>query len=102
MNFQLRKISKTRGHFPDDDAAIKLLYLGIRRIEGRHIDGVGRSRTGRTAARHRDPRLEASPERLRDPLPRQTPGLTGKTLTDGNRRRQPEEGITVPRLTHSH
>lgn len=42
MNFQLRKISKTRGHFPDDDAAIKLLYLGIRRIEGRHIDGVGR------------------------------------------------------------
>jgi putative transposase len=42
MNFQLRKISKTRGHFPDDDAAIKLLYLGIRRIEGRHIDGDGR------------------------------------------------------------
>jgi putative transposase len=42
MNFQLRKISKTRGHFPDDDAAIKLLYLGIRRLEGRHIDGDGR------------------------------------------------------------
>lgn len=42
MNFQLRKVSKTRGHFPDDDAAIKLLYLGIRRIEGRHIDGIGR------------------------------------------------------------
>jgi putative transposase len=42
MNFQLRKISKTRGHFPDDDAAVKLLYLGIRRIEGRHIDGDGR------------------------------------------------------------
>jgi len=42
MNFQLRKISKTRGHFPDDDAAIKLLYLGIRRIEGRHIDGDGK------------------------------------------------------------
>lgn len=43
MNFQLRKISKTRGHFPDDDAAIKLLYLGIRRLEGRHIDGDGRA-----------------------------------------------------------
>lgn len=43
MNFQLRKISKTRGHFPDDDAAIKLLYLGIRRLEGRHIDGDGRT-----------------------------------------------------------
>jgi putative transposase len=41
INFQLRKISKNRGHFPDDDAAIKLLYLGIRNITGRHIDGDG-------------------------------------------------------------
>jgi putative transposase len=41
INFQLRKLTKTRGHFPDDDAAIKLLYLGIRNITGRHIDGDG-------------------------------------------------------------
>jgi putative transposase len=41
MNFQLRKITRNRGHFPDDDAAIKLLYLGIRNITGRHIDGDG-------------------------------------------------------------
>jgi putative transposase len=41
MNFQLRKITKNRGHFPDDDAAVKLLYLGIRNITGRHIDGGG-------------------------------------------------------------
>lgn len=41
MNFQLRKITKNRGHFPDDDAAIKLLYLGIRNITGRYIDGEG-------------------------------------------------------------
>ena len=41
INFQLRKIIKNRGHFPDDDAAIKLLYLGIRNITGRHIDGAG-------------------------------------------------------------
>jgi putative transposase len=41
MNFQLRKITKNRGHFPDDDAAVKLLYLGIRNISGRHIDGDG-------------------------------------------------------------
>jgi putative transposase len=40
-NYQLRKIIKNRGHFPDDDAAIKLLYLGIRNITGRHIDGEG-------------------------------------------------------------
>ena len=41
INFQLRKITRNRGHFPDDDAAIKLLYLGIRNITGRHIDGDG-------------------------------------------------------------
>lgn len=47
MNFQLRKTLKNRGHFPSDDAAIKLLYLGIRRIEGRHIDGDGPIQPGR-------------------------------------------------------
>jgi putative transposase len=39
LNYQLRKITKNRGHFPSDEAAIKLLYLGIRNITGRHIDG---------------------------------------------------------------
>jgi len=42
MNYQLRKISKTRGHFPSVESAIKLLYLGIRNITGRHIDGEGK------------------------------------------------------------
>ena len=42
MNYQLRKISKTRGHFPSVESATKLLYLGIRNIAGRHIDGEGR------------------------------------------------------------
>jgi putative transposase len=32
INYQLRKITKTRGHFPDKDAAMKLLYLGLRNI----------------------------------------------------------------------
>jgi putative transposase len=41
VNFQLRKITKNRGHFPTDEAAVKLLYLGIRNITGRHIDGDG-------------------------------------------------------------
>jgi len=41
INYQLRKITRNRGHFPSDDAAIKLLYLGIRNITGRHIDGSG-------------------------------------------------------------
>jgi putative transposase len=42
LNYQLRKITKTRGHFPSAESAIKLLYLGIRNITGRHIDGEGR------------------------------------------------------------
>ena len=33
MNYQLRKIIKNRGHFPNDDAVIKLLWLAIRDIE---------------------------------------------------------------------
>ena len=41
VNFQLRKITKNRGHFPTHEAAIKLLYLGIRNVTGRHIDGDG-------------------------------------------------------------
>ncbi|MNE71589.1 Transposase, Mutator family [compost metagenome] len=32
VNAQLRKIIKTRGHFPTDDAAIKLLWLALRNI----------------------------------------------------------------------
>ena len=35
LNYQLRKITKNRGHFPSDAAAIKLLWLAIRNIEDR-------------------------------------------------------------------
>ncbi len=43
INFQLRKITKTRGHFPDKDAAMKLLYLGLRNISftSRRESGTG-------------------------------------------------------------
>jgi putative transposase len=33
LNYQLRKIIKNRGHFPSDDAVVKLLWLAIRDIE---------------------------------------------------------------------
>jgi putative transposase len=33
LNYQLRKIIKNRGHFPNDEAVIKLLWLAIRDIE---------------------------------------------------------------------
>ena len=32
LNMQLRKIIKTRGHFPNDDAALQLLYLALRNV----------------------------------------------------------------------
>lgn len=33
LNYQLRKVIKTKGHFPNDEAAIKLLYLALRNVE---------------------------------------------------------------------
>jgi putative transposase len=33
LNYQLRKIIKNRGHFPSDDAVVKLMWLAIRDIE---------------------------------------------------------------------
>jgi len=35
LHMQLRKIIKTRGHFPNDEAATKLLYLALRNIKKR-------------------------------------------------------------------
>ncbi|MPZ54716.1 MAG: hypothetical protein GEU79_18655 [Acidimicrobiia bacterium] len=32
LNYQLRKVTKNRGHFPTDDAVLKILYLAIRNI----------------------------------------------------------------------
>jgi putative transposase len=43
INFQLRKITKNRGHFPSDEAAMKLLYLGLRNISSKR---GGESGTG--------------------------------------------------------
>jgi putative transposase len=42
LNYQLRKIIKNRGHFPGDDAVVKLLWLAIRDIE----DKRARARAG--------------------------------------------------------
>ena len=33
LNYQLRKIIKNRGHFPNDESVVKLLWLAIRDIE---------------------------------------------------------------------
>ncbi len=54
LNYQLRKIIKNRGHFPTDDAVIKLLWPAIRDIE----DKRARQRTkekGLPAAQRKAP-----------------------------------------------
>lgn len=45
-NFQLRKITKNRGHFTDNDAAMKLLYLGLRNISSTRGGSSGTGTNG--------------------------------------------------------
>ena len=79
LNYQLRKIIKNRGHFPNDDAVIKLLWLAIRDIEDKRArerakeKGLARrpAQSPRPARRRRHrPGLESSPRRPRPALPR--------------------------------
>ena len=44
LHMQLRKIIKTRGHFPSDEAATKLIWLALRNITGK---GTSRPANGR-------------------------------------------------------
>ena len=37
LNMQMRKIIKTRGHFPNDEAAIKLLWLALRNVLAKSV-----------------------------------------------------------------
>ena len=46
INYQLRKVSKNRGHFPNDDAAIKLLYLALRNINPERGGDLGSGTLG--------------------------------------------------------
>ena len=37
LNMQMRKTIKTRGHFPNDEAAIKLLWLALRNVLAKSV-----------------------------------------------------------------
>ena len=56
LNYQLRKIIKNRGHFPNDEAVVKLLWLAIRDIEDKRAreraKQKGIPKNKRTAAGH--------------------------------------------------
>ncbi|MDI6945080.1 IS256 family transposase [Microbacterium barkeri] len=49
LNFQLRKVIKNRGHFPNDQAVVKLLWLAICDIE----DKRARDRASRRSKNHK-------------------------------------------------
>jgi putative transposase len=57
LNYQLRKIIKNRGHFPSDDAVIKLLWLAIRDIEDKRARDRAKEKGLPAAQRRAQPRL---------------------------------------------
>ncbi len=71
LNYQLRKIIKNRGHFPNDAAAVKLLWLAIMNIEDKRArerakeqgtpKGQPRKASGRLVEAICHPGLESRP-----------------------------------------
>jgi len=57
LNFQLRKIIKNRGHFPSDDAVVKLLWLAICNIEDKRAHDRAKERGKPANQRKAAPRL---------------------------------------------
>ncbi len=54
LNYQLRKVTKNRGHFPSNDAVVKLLWLAICDIEDKRARERAREK-GRPAAARKAP-----------------------------------------------
>jgi putative transposase len=57
LNYQMRKIIKNRGHFPSDDAVVKLLWLAIRDIEDKRARERAKERGTPANRRKAPPRL---------------------------------------------
>jgi putative transposase len=57
LNFQIRKIIKNRGHFPTDDAVVKLVWLAIMDIEDRRAFQRSRDRGKPRGKRTAPPRM---------------------------------------------
>ena len=57
LNFQLRKIIKNRGHFPNDDAVVKLLWLAICNIEDKRAHDREKERGKPANERKTAPRM---------------------------------------------
>jgi putative transposase len=57
LNYQLRKVTKNRGHFPNDDAVVKLLWLAICNIEDKRAREREKERGKPANQRKAKPRL---------------------------------------------
>ncbi|WP_306232511.1 IS256 family transposase [Agrococcus beijingensis] len=57
LNYQLRKVTKNRGHFPNDQAAVKLLWLAICDIEDKRARDRAKERGLPADRRRADGRL---------------------------------------------
>ena len=57
LNYQLRKVIKNRGHFPNDEAVIKLLWLAICNIEDKRARQRAKERDKPAAERNAPGRL---------------------------------------------
>jgi len=57
LNYQLRKIIKNRGHFPNDAAVVKLLWLAICNIEDKRARERAKERGKPASERRAEPRL---------------------------------------------
>ena len=57
LNYQLRKVTKSRGHFPNDAAAVKLLWLAICNIEDKRARDRAKERGKPSSARRASGRL---------------------------------------------
>ncbi|WP_291050500.1 IS256 family transposase [Herbiconiux sp.] len=57
LNYQLRKVTKNRGHFPNDAAVVKLLWLAICNIEDKRARERARERGKPASERKAPPKL---------------------------------------------
>jgi hypothetical protein len=100
LNYQLRKVTKARGHFPSDDAVVKLLRLAIVNIEDKRpasAPPAGPKAAGEATSPHASSKDNASwagaKRSTNSPSP--TQGESGKDQTTS----QTENDLYTPEVT---
>ena len=46
LNYMLRKVTKTKGHFPTEDTVLKIFYMAICNIDNHHGGELGTNTQG--------------------------------------------------------